>query len=125
MKYFNRKVIAAIVGSLLLLGTQISAYADANHDIEVIFQEDTVFTEYEKDAIIASFVNNGNVSSTYGLSCTLFGHKYQTEYVTVIEHKVRTNDPRCQEYIYETDVCSKCSDVVSTLISSSAISCCD
>ena len=102
MKLSLCKIAIIMVSGTLLLGMQMSANNDSDKHIEVVFESNSIFSDEAKNAVVASFENNENESETYGLVCTLFGHKYETEYVTVIEHEVRTNDPRCQEYVYKT-----------------------
>lgn len=64
-------------------------------------------------------------AETYGLMCTLFGHKYGEEgFVDVITHKVRASAPRCRSERYLVKVCTRCDDMATTLISQTYISCC-
>lgn len=94
--------------------------------IEVIFEENSVFTEDEKQIIESFFYecNNENESMPYGLMCTLFGHDYKSEIVTIINHKVYAEAPRCVEEAYNTKICTKCSDTQSTFLSQKRIDCC-
>ena len=91
--------------------------------IEVVFAENSMFTNDEKNRI-EKYFSGDDVTETYGLKCILFGHDYKTEYVDVITHKVLATRPRCKDELYETQICTVCSDTVSTLIASEYIDCC-
>lgn len=123
------KLIIAIGMCVILLisiTTAVMGYnALENDSVEVIFKPDSVFSDEEKQLIVESFSNDTPKAQPYGLKCTLFGHDYKTEFVEAVRHKVRPVKPRCIKEVYETKVCSVCSDVVSTLISSKGIDCCD
>lgn len=119
-----------VLGTLmvLMLAFALSAVADSGIEskgIEVLFDSNTKFTESEQDAIRAHFINAGNDVQPCGLKCTLFGHDYKTELVTVITHKVRSTSPRCLKETFETKICTVCSDTVSTLVNEKLIVCCD
>ena len=61
---------------------------------------------------------------TYGLMCTLFGHKLETNTANAITHKARATAPRCLKKTYNYSVCSRCDYTESTLINQQYISCC-
>ena len=63
-------------------------------------------------------------ATTYGLWCTLFGHSYESHMASKITHCVYDTAPRCLEENYEVQVCTRCEDTVSELISSYYIFCC-
>ncbi len=66
--------------------------------------------------------NNG--VTTYGLTCTLLGHKIVCTSVSTITHKVRATSPRCLEKTYDYEECTRCDYEKATLISSMYIVCC-
>ncbi|MBQ8015862.1 MAG: hypothetical protein IJ264_06740, partial [Clostridia bacterium] len=66
---------------------------------------------------------NDGVTS-YGLTCTLFGHKLESSVITTITHKAKATDPRCLEETYDTEACTRCDYANATLICSEYISCC-
>lgn len=113
-----------MVLSLLMTGISISA-DNVHQEKEIIFNDNSVFTEDEKEIITATLNLGQGTSGTYGLKCTLFGHTYKTEYVTAITHKVYTTSPRCLREIYETKICEDCSDTQTRLINSTLIACCE
>ncbi|MBE6542262.1 MAG: hypothetical protein E7672_07435 [Ruminococcaceae bacterium] len=124
MKNIKSIIGMILASSLLLAGLSVSA-SNITYEKEVIFEEDSIFTEAEKEIIIAS-VNGEHIEhTTYGLKCVLFGHTYKTEIVTVITHKERDARPRCLEEIFEWEICEECSDRQTTLIGQSFIDCCE
>lgn len=123
-----KKIISIPAILLLVICMTISVFTYANeipHDISIIFDENTSFTQQEKTIIEQSFRNEQSQPVIpCGLYCLIFGHDYQTEIVTVIKHKVNPSPPRCIEERYSTKICTRCSDTVSTLISIRPINCC-
>ena len=96
-------------------------------DITVTFEVESVFSEEQKqfiaDKIISGepFVDDG--ISTYSL-CWLTGHDIVSEAVFAIEHKVRTDVPRCDKKTYRVDSCSKCDYLEYELVSEIYYACC-
>ena len=96
-------------------------------DFTVIFEENTVFTKEEQQAlaqIIVSPNNSDTNSQTYGVMCTLFGHKTTTETIEVVEHCVRDSSPRCLKSYCNLTVCSRCDYTVNEVVGSIYIDCC-
>lgn len=119
-------MICLLIGLMLLLMTAaVAYYTYASNDVQVVFAENSVFTAQEKELIEKHFCGDTDKNETYGLRCTLFGHNYKTEYVDVIRHKVRSTRPRCIDDLYKTQICTVCSDTVSTLVSSQSVDCCE
>ncbi len=124
----NNKKFVICMGLLLVM--LISGVSVMAHEIsecgkfEVIFEDNSVFTEEEKQFIEASFSDDGNKPVPYGLKCTLFGHNYKSEITTVIRHQVYANAPRCVRELYDTKICTDCSDTQSTLLERMRIDCC-
>ena len=110
----------------------ISAYAEAVeentitvtvNDVDFVFDADT--TNDFRNQFIAHYFNHNNDSTeTYGLTCTLFGHKLESSLIKTITHKAKATDPRCLQETYDTEACSRCDYTNATLINSSYISCC-
>lgn len=128
MKIKNKIVVTIGLCFIMLLSiaTGVAAHNFVEEEnIEVVFKEDSIFSDEEKHIIEASFNADSSYAQPYGLKCSLFGHDYKTEIVSVIRHKVRTAKPRCMRDTYETKICTVCSDTVSTIISSEPINCCD
>ena len=116
-----------------VLGISSSASANNGNVVElegytVVFDEETVFTPDEQVELaqyVVQYHQEDSNSQTYGLMCTLFGHKTTTESLSVIEHCVQSAQPRCvKNYTYLT-VCSRCDYTEVDIISSEYIYCCD
>lgn len=125
----NKKIIVCINLVIIVMISGICAIAheiSESERIEVIFSENSIFTEDEKHLIESSFSEyyDVNKSVPYGLTCTLFGHDYKSEIVNIISHKVYAESPRCVEEAYNTKICTRCSDTQSTLLSHMRIDCC-
>lgn len=92
---------------------------------QTVFVFDAETTEDFRDKFIESYFNGADDdATTYGLTCTLFGHKIETTSVTAVTHKAKATAPRCLREIYDVDNCTRCDYTKSTLIDSSYISCC-
>ena len=102
-----------------------------NEDIEIVILNEDI-SEEAKEKIYAYYSdpdhnheNNEDGATTYGLLCSVIGHKIDTSTVYTITHKARATAPRCLKKAYKHDVCTRCDDYeTSTLLSSSYIFCC-
>ena len=110
----------------------VGATEEHKHDeIEVIVLNEDI-SEEAKEKIIAYYMNGEHEhestdddAATYGIICTVIGHKIETSTTYTITHKARTTAPRCLKKKYNHEVCTRCDDYnKSTLISSTYISCC-
>jgi len=125
-----KKLLSFTLTVIMLL----SAFIMPTNAAETVVDENTVIiieneniSEETKAKIIAYYTNeeeHNNDSTTYGLTCTLFGHKLESSAVTTITHKVRSSSPRCLQERYNYQACTRCDYEISTLISSSYIICC-
>ena len=108
----------------------ISAYASTQTntyelgEYTVIFDENNTLDEAMKQRIANELVYGDSDAQTYGLMCTLFGHKYETHDVQVIHHCVSATNPRCKEETYEVSICTRCDDSTTELAYYTFISCC-
>ena len=121
-------LICVIFMLLTLTGSIAAAYVNLNENqsIEVIFKEDSVFSEEQQQMIIAHFNETDSSEDTvYGLKCTLFGHSYVAEVVKTVMHQARATAPRCDEKFYKVEICEDCSDRQTKLLEIIAIYCCD
>ena len=121
-------LISVIFMLLALTGSITAAYVNLNNNqnIEVIFNENSVFSEEQKQMIVAHFTEtDSSEDTTYGLKCTLFGHSYVAEVVKTVMHQVRDTAPRCENKFYKVEICEDCSDRQTTLIAVEEIYCCD
>ncbi len=128
-----KKIIALILVVVSLFSVMsISVYAEDTADNTVtvtvnettfIFDADT--SEDFRNKAIANYFNPENDGAdAYGLTCTLFGHKLESSYVSAITHKVRATDPRCLRETFNMEVCTRCDYTNPILIDSTYITCC-
>lgn len=125
-----KKVFSLILAITTLLCAVVipanAAEADTHEHIEVIIENQDV-SEETKEKIIAFYTNGGEESegiATYGLTCTLFGHKLETSTVKTVTHKARSTAPRCLQKTYHYESCTRCDYESSTLTNQTYISCC-
>ena len=125
-----KKVFSLILVLATLLCAVIvpanAAEAEKNEHIEIYIENEDI-SEETKDKIIAFYTNGGEEqdgTTTYGLTCTLFGHKLESTVVSTVTHKVRSTSPRCLEKTYNYQSCTRCDYETSTLLTSKYISCC-
>ena len=125
-----KKVISLILSLcfILSLGVIPSSAEEAveTNDVTIIIHNEDI-SEETKEKLIAFYSTSENyndTATTYGLTCTLFGHKLESTMTTVITHKVRTTAPRCQEKRYAYEACTRCDYENSTLIGTTYIYCC-
>lgn len=100
-------------------------------NVEVLFDSTSIFSDEQREAIagvLAGVSEDGPVNggaTTYGLTCTLFGHKLESEMVVTITHKVNETAPRCEKTVYQVFHCTRCDYVESNFVSSVYIYCCN
>lgn len=97
-----------------------------NTEIEIIINDEV--SEETKVKIEKYFANGqpGEIdgTTTYGLTCTLLGHKIECTSVYTIEHKVRATSPRCLKKTYDYEECTRCDYEQATLVDREYIICC-
>ncbi len=125
-----KKVFSLILALATLLCAVIipanAAEAETHEHIEIYIENDNI-SEETREKIIAFYTNGGEEKegvATYGLTCTLFGHKLESSTISSINHKVRSTSPRCLKKTYDYECCTRCDYESSTLISQKYISCC-
>lgn len=128
-----KKLIALILVVVSLFSVMsISVYAEAANEntvtvtvneIEFVFDATTT-EDFRNKAIAHYFNHDDNGATTYGLTCTLFGHKLESSVITTITHKAKATDPRCLQETYDTEACTRCDYANAVLIGSAYISCC-
>ena len=103
-----------------------AAETTADEHIEIIIVNPNISEETKAKAI--TFYTNGGEEqdgiATYGLTCTLLGHKIESSTVYKITHEVRSTSPRCLKKTYNYDACTRCDYEKSTLVSNMYIVCC-
>ena len=125
-----KKIISLILSLcfILSLGVIPSSAEEAveNNDVTIIIHNENI-SEETKEKLIAFYSDpesHNDTAATYGLTCTLFGHKLESTTTSVITHKVRTTVPRCQKKTYNYEACTRCDYENSTLLSTTYIDCC-
>ena len=122
-------MVLSILMSLFAIPTSAAEPEDNhNHEhIEIIFEDENLSEEFKAKAT-AYFLNGGSEvddePATYGLTCTLFGHKITSVTTHLYKHKVRSTSPRCARETYAYDSCERCDYENSVLLSTVYISCC-
>lgn len=101
-----------------------------NEDIEIVIMNDDI-SEETKAKIYAYYSdpdhnheNTDDGAATYGLICTVIGHKIETSTTYTIQHKARATAPRCLKKSYKYEACTRCDYEKSTLITTAYINCC-
>lgn len=127
-----KKIIALIMVIVSLFSVMsISGYAEGTeenivtvtvNDVEFVFDANT--SEDFRNKAIAHYFEHEDNAASYGLTCTLFGHKLENSITYAITHKVSSTDPRCLRKTFNTEVCTRCDYTNSTLLDSTYISCC-
>ena len=121
-----KKILIDLLLICDLLGTGIYCSADYNHtieDITVIYQEDSVLTDAQKELFLFLIQSEQTEYTPYSLLC-LFGHDKVTEYAHIIKHKALSVEPRCADQYYEVITCTRCDYMDATLVSNAFIHCC-
>lgn len=102
-----------------------------NEDIEIVIMNEDI-SEETKAKIYAYYSdpdhnheNTDDGATTYGLVCSVIGHKIESVTTYTINHKARATAPRCLRKTYLHEVCTRCDDYeTSTLTSTKYINCC-
>lgn len=118
-------LVIALLTCTFVIPTSAKNTTDTTNDIEIIIHDEV---SVETKAKIEKFFANGEPTekntSTYGITCTLLGHKIECTSISTIEHKVRTTSPRCLKKTYDYEECTRCDYEKATLVYSSYIVCC-
>ena len=119
-------MVVIISISLFAMPTSAAEVEEPHTHIEVYFEDENLSEEFKAKAT-AHFLNGGAENegiSTYGITCSLFGHKLETSTTYTITHKARATSPRCLQKAYTYESCTRCDYEASTLKSSTYIICC-
>lgn len=127
-----KKIISLVLVFVSIFSlTSITVYADGTEENTIsVSVDDTVFifdantSEEFRSKAIAHYFNHDDNAESYGLTCTLFGHKLESSVITTVTHKVSSTAPRCLRETYDTEACTRCDYANATLISATYIYCC-
>lgn len=97
-----------------------------HEEVEIIFVDESISDELKAKATAYLLCDEAESddAATYGLTCTLFGHKLETTQAYKITHKARSTAPRCLKRLYKYETCTRCDYQTSTVLSSTYIYCC-
>lgn len=124
-KILSLIIAFAMLGCMFIMPTN-AAETKAHEHIEITIENENISKE-TRAKIIDFYTNGGEEkegTSTYGITCTLFGHKLESSTVTATTHKVRSTSPRCLKKTYLYESCTRCDYEESTLASQVYIVCC-
>lgn len=123
-----KKIICLLLIFVLLIPMSAGTFA---HEVEytfVIYGEEIsisgVLTEeeaYEIAYLHYCMENDIALPDSYA-TCS---HVYTYQEVTATTHRARTEQPRCQKFVYKIGSCTKCTDVTTQLIRTWYTFCCD
>lgn len=119
-------VLAIAILSCLFIMPANATETKVHEHIEIIIVNENI-SEETREKAIAFYTNGGeetDSATTYGLTCTLLGHKTESSTVYKITHEARTTSPRCLKKTYNYISCTRCDYEESVLISSAYIVCC-
>ena len=117
----------AMIACIFIMPANAAETETAAHEHFEIIIENEDISEETRRKIMVHFANHceeDDCATTYGLTCTLLGHKTETTRVYKITHKVRSTSPRCLKKTYTYEACTRCDYENSTLMASEYIACC-
>lgn len=119
-------ILAITMSVCIFIVPANAAETEADEHVEIIIVNQNI-SEETKEKAFAFYTNGGEEKegvATYGLTCTLLGHKTESTHVYKINHEVRTTSPRCLKKTYDYITCTRCDYSESILLSSEYIICC-
>ena len=118
-------LVLTLLTCTFVMPTSAKESTEAIKTVEIIINDEvSVETKAKIEKYFATGEPSNDGDSTYGLTCTLFGHKIESSKVITITHKVRTTSPRCLKNYYTYDACTRCDYESSTLTDAEYIVCC-
>ncbi len=119
-------LVLTLLTSTFVIPISAKESTENNTNIEIIINGEV--SEETKTKIEKYFASGepstDNKSTSYGLTCTLFGHKLEARSVSTITHKVSSTSPRCLKRTYLYEACTRCDYETSTLADTEYIVCC-
>lgn len=126
----TRNLFALLLAITLLISSFIIPASaknstDSNMEIEIIINDSvSPETKAKIERYFATGEPTTDNDTTYGITCTLLGHKIECTSVYTITHKARSASPRCLKKTYAYEECTRCDYENSTLTRSEYIVCC-
>lgn len=124
-KFFSLILALATLLCAVIIPANAEEAETDEHIVIIIENED--ISEETREKILTFYANGGEEKkgiATYGLTCTLLGHKLESSVVQTITHKARSTSPRCLKKTYDYESCTRCDYETSTLKGQSYIACC-
>ena len=118
-------IMAAVFIAVPVTQASNNTYTYQSGNIEITITHSGL--SEEKLLYIVQLLESGETkvgSQTYGLICTLFGHKLVTTVNEVITHMVYDTYPHCKRECYNTTICERCDYAEIELLSTEAVGCC-
>lgn len=119
-------ILAIAISACIFIMPANATETESDENIEIIIVNQNISEETKEKAIVF-YINGGEEqegTATYGLTCTLLGHKIESSTVYKITHKARSTSPRCLKKTYNYESCTRCDYESSTLLTSTYIVCC-
>ena len=122
-------IFLVLVISMTLFITPASAEEAHDHgDVEIIFLDKNISEELKEDItdyiLSGEYENGEDETATYGVTCTLLGHKIEITKTYVIKHKAKATAPRCYKQYVTIETCARCDYHNSTVTGYEYIYCC-
>ena len=126
-----KKLFALLLSLLLITIFSLSAFAASTEayvyeidNVTVIFDKNNTLDATTREMIAHKLLHGDEDATTYGLMCTLFGHKYEVTGVITVTHCAQSIQPRCLEEYFDVSVCTRCEDTIVDRTGWSYITCC-
>ena len=126
-----KKLLTLTLLAILLVFSCVSTSAQAAgsnilhfENVDIIFEEACALSDEAKQRVAEQLVYGEAPVATYGLMCTLFGHKTTTEIVDAVSHCVYSTAPRCVRETWQVVACSRCEHTEKTKVAREMIDCC-
>lgn len=120
-----KNIFKILLATVVILAGVLPVFASGEHvhyaeDITVEFDENTEFSEIQKQNIIDHFTGKDSKYMINSILC-VFGHNLTTERTYNTRHRVYTSSPRCEKDTYDVSSCSRCDYVNSEYVTSDRV----
>lgn len=118
-------LVITLLACIFVIPTNAKELTQDTTNIEIIILDEvSTETKAKIERYFASDNESNDNVSTYGITCTLLGHKLENATVVTVTHKVRSTAPRCKEETYTYQSCTRCDYEKATLVDTEYIVCC-
>ena len=124
-----KKILALFLSAIFVFTSVVNAadttyvYRENNIEIQITHAG---LSEEKLHLIVYSLTSEEPNAQTYGLMCTLFGHKLVVTSNKVVTHMVYDTYPHCKLEYYQTTLCERnnCNYAEIELLSVESVGCC-